>query len=73
MQVESLGWKDPPGGGDGNPLQYCCLENPMDRGAWRAAVHDVSKIWTQLSTQASKQAVYIVDKLVFSQRRILVF
>ena len=32
-----------PGGGYGNPLQYSCLENPMDRGAWRAAVHEVAK------------------------------
>ena len=31
-----------PGGGHGNPLQYSCLENPMDRGAWRAAVHWVT-------------------------------
>ena len=31
-----------PGGGHGNPLQYSCLENPMDRGAWRAAVHGVA-------------------------------
>ena len=38
-----------PGGGHGNPLQYSCLENPMDRGAWRAAVHGVTKSWTQLS------------------------
>ena len=30
-----------PGGGHGNPLQYSCLENPMDRGAWRAVVHRV--------------------------------
>ena len=30
-----------PGGGNGNPLQYSCLENPMNRGAWRAAVHRV--------------------------------
>ena len=30
-------------GGNGNPLQYSCLENPMDRGAWRAAVHWVSR------------------------------
>ena len=30
-----------PGGGHGNPLRYSCLENPMDRGAWRAAVHGV--------------------------------
>ena len=32
-----------PGGGHGNPLQYSCLENPMDRGAWRATVHRVAK------------------------------
>ena len=38
-----------PGGGRGNPLQYSCLENPMDRGAWHAAVHVVAKSRTQLS------------------------
>ena len=32
-----------------NPLQYSCLENPMDRGAWRATVHGVTKSWTRLS------------------------
>jgi len=32
-----------PGGGHGNPLQYSCLENPMDRGAWRAIVHGVTQ------------------------------
>ena len=32
-----------PGGGHGNPLQYSCLENPMDRGAWQATVHRVAK------------------------------
>ena len=37
-----------PGEGNGNPLQYSCLENPMDRGAWWAAVHRVTKSWTQL-------------------------
>ena len=37
-----------PGGGNGNPLQYSCLENAMDRGAWQATVHGVSKSWTQL-------------------------
>ena len=31
------------GGGHGNPLQYSCLENPMDRGAWRATVHGIAK------------------------------
>ena len=33
----------PPGGGHGNSLQYSCLENPMDRGAWLATVHGVTK------------------------------
>ena len=33
-----------PGGGHDNPLQYSCLENPMDRGAWPAAVHGVTKV-----------------------------
>ena len=32
--------------GNGNPLQYSCLKNPMDRGAWRAAVHGLAKSWT---------------------------
>ena len=36
------------GEGNGNPLQYSCLENPMDRGAWRAAVYAVTKSWTRL-------------------------
>ena len=35
-----------PGGGHGNPLQYSCLENPMDRGVWQAAVYGVAKSWT---------------------------
>ena len=38
-----------PGEGTGNPLQYSCLENPMDRGAWWATVHGVAKSHTQLS------------------------
>ena len=37
-----------PGGGSGNPLQYSCLENPMDRGAWRATVHGVMQSRTRL-------------------------
>ena len=35
-----------PGQGNGNPLQYSCLENFMDRGDWQATVHGVSKNWT---------------------------
>ena len=38
-----------PGKGNGNPFQYPCLENTMDRRAWRATVHGVTKSWTQLS------------------------
>ena len=38
----------PPGVGNGNPLQYSCLENPMDRGAWQATVHRVAKCRTRL-------------------------
>ena len=38
-----------PGEGNGNPLQYSCLENPMDKGTWWATVHGVTKSWTWLS------------------------
>ena len=37
-----------PAEGNGNPLQYSCLENPMGRGGWQATVHRVAKSWTQL-------------------------
>ena len=39
-----------PGEGNGNPLWYSCLENPMNRGAWQATVHGVTKSWTWLSS-----------------------
>ena len=48
-QVGSLSQEDSPGKGNGYPLQYSCLENPMDRGAWQATVHGVAKNQTQLS------------------------
>ena len=57
MQVRSLGGEDTPGGGHGNPLQYSCLENPIDRGAWQTIVNRVEKSRTrlkQLSTQAAR-------------------
>ena len=44
-----LGSGRSPGEGNGNPLQYYCLENPMDRGAWKATVYGVAKSWTRLS------------------------
>ena len=40
-----------PGKGNGNPLQYSCLENPMDRGAWRATVHGVLRVGHDLVTK----------------------
>ena len=42
------------GGGNGNPLQYSCLENSMDRGAWRATVHGVTRSQIRLSTHAQE-------------------
>ena len=44
-QFRYLGREDPPGEGNGNPLQYPFLENTMDRGGWWAAVHGVAKSW----------------------------
>ena len=43
-----------PGEGNGNPHQYSCLENPMDRGAWWATAHGVTKRRTQLSNQLTR-------------------
>ena len=43
------GWGRAPEEGNGDPLQYSCLENPMDRGAWWTTVHGVAKSQTQLS------------------------
>ena len=43
------GWGKSPGEGNGNPLQYSCLENPMEGGAWEATVHGVAKSQTRLS------------------------
>ena len=47
-----LGSGRSPGGGNGKPLQYSCLENPMDRGAWQATAYGVTKSWTWLSNWA---------------------
>ena len=46
------GLRRSPGGGHGNPLQYSRLEKSMDRGAWWAAVHRVTKSWTRLNEHA---------------------
>ena len=68
--LRSLGQEDS-GGGNGNPLQYSCLENSMDRGAWQATVHEVAKSWTHLSTHIHKflqvmDLFYILSFVAFS-------
>ena len=47
-----------PGGGHGNPLQYSCLENPMDRGALWAAIYGVAQSWTRLKRLSSSSSSY---------------
>ena len=49
------GWGRYPGERNGNPFQYSCLENPMDRGAWWATVHGVAKSRTRLSNFTHSQ------------------
>ena len=49
MWVRSLGQEDSPGVGNGNLLQYSCLEIPTDRGGWQATVYGVTESWTRLS------------------------
>ena len=47
----------PPGGGHGNPLQYSCLEDPMDRGAWRGTVYGLAKSRTRLSPSLVEEPI----------------
>ena len=53
------GWRRSPGGGHGNPLWYSCLENPLDRGVWWAAVQRVAESQTQLSEHQPQPAVML--------------
>ena len=55
-----------PGRGHGNPLQYSCLENPMDREAWRATIHRVTQNWTQLNMSMGSQRVGPSEQLHFT-------
>ena len=61
MQFWPLGGEDSPGEGHGNPLQYSCLGNPMDRGPWRATVHGVTKSQTWLKWLSTHTWVKIVE------------
>ena len=55
-----------PGEGNGNPLQYSCLGNPMDGGAWQATVHGVAQSQTRLSSQSCLIPYYL---FLFDQRK----
>ena len=59
------------GEGNGTPLQYFCLENPMDGGAWWAAVHGVSKSWTQLSDFPFTFHFHALEKEMATQSSVL--
>ena len=48
-----------PGEGNGNPLQYSCLENPMDRGAWQATVHGVARVGHDLATKPPPNQIHM--------------
>ena len=55
-------WGRSLGGGHGNPLQYSCLENPRDRGAWWATVHGVAKSQTQMRGLSTAQGHLVTEK-----------
>ena len=60
-----------PGGGHGNPLQYSCLENSMDRGAWQATVHGVTKSQTRLKRLSMYATNKMIPNMVSPVKRIL--
>ena len=59
------------GEGNGTPLQYSCLENPMDGGAWWAAVYGVAKSWTQLSNFTFTFQCHALEKEMATHSRFL--
>ena len=67
------GWGRSPGEGNGNPLQYSCLVNPMDRGAWWATVHGVAKSWTRLSNFTFDFTLRLQTKITYILVYILLF
>ena len=62
-QVRSPVWEDPLEEGNGSPLQYFRLENPTDRGAWRAIVHGIAKSWTRLAQHGCTQLGRLLREL----------
>ena len=70
MQVPSPGWEDPPGREHDNPLQYSCLENPMDRGGWQAMYTSQGRKELNM-TEAMAKKKYCFPPFVFSLFKIL--
>ena len=63
--VQFLCQEDSPGVGNGNPLQYSCLENSMDWGAWRGTVHGIGKSRTRLSDYEHSYSLVSIQQLVW--------
>ena len=61
-----------PGGGHGTPLQYSCLEKPMDRGAWWAIVHRVAKSQARLSKHSCTHLQRVFEKALHSCKVFMV-
>ena len=59
------------GEGNGTPLQYSCLENPMDRGAWKAAVHGVAEGWTRVSDFSFTFHLHALEKEMATHSSVL--
>ena len=66
----SLGREDSPGEGNGNPLQYSCLENLLDRGTWQA-----TSLWGQKESDVTKHTLIHVSDIaqIFNMHRLLLF
>ena len=62
-RVQSLGWEDSPGGGQGNILQHSCLGNSRDRGAWRATVHGIAESDTTEETEHAALTMHLYGKV----------
>ena len=74
MEDSIPGWETSSGGGHGNPRQYSCLENPFDRGTWRATVHRVTKSRTrQLTEHARFDLNFLSCFFIFLEYLIFLF
>ena len=72
-RVPSLDWGGSPGGGNGNSLQYSCLENPVDRGAWQATVHRAASILDYLlkGRERNFSLIYLIAILGYPQLNLI--